>query len=170
MLLTRATRFTLGAVCLAVAVLAVSCATIDKTLDEVDKGLEKAEETVERVENTIDKVDNTVSRVAKTANRVENKTKELGSRVENIVKTKRHLVAKGDTLWGLASRLYRNSDARIPGGQGGYLWPLICEQNGISNCHVIEIGDIIRYLPADRLSTVNNTDLRRHLQVAFDAP
>ncbi len=174
MLLTKIVRTTIGAACLAVAAIAFitvapGCATIDKTLDEVDKGLDKAEETIDRVEKTIDKVDKTVSRVAKAKDRVVDRSKNLATRMENIVKTKRVIVEKGETLWKIASTEYSGHEL-APAGEGGYLWPLICEQNGYKNCHLIEIGDIARLLPADRLHTVPKADMKRHIKVAFEAP
>ena len=71
----------------------------------------------------------------------------------------RHQVVKGDTLWGV-SRTYLRT---------GFLWPMVCEQNGIEDCDRIEVGDRLRVLPRCRLGGLPKADLDRWRQRAYDA-
>ena len=167
------TKLILSAAFLAIVALTVSCATVDAKLDQADKAITDAENTVDRATDVVEKGIKTANRavntVERTKNRVVDTGKDLKNRVENLALAIRIVVKKGDTLWGIASRAYSGTP-QAPAGEGGYLWPLICAQNKISDCHLIEVGDIISYLPADRLHTVPAAELAKYKQMAFDAP
>ncbi len=64
------------------------------------------------------------------------------------------VVVRGDTLWSLSQRLYGTA----------FLWPLLCESNGIGDCDRIEVGDILR-IPSPDL--VKNTDVSAYLGKAY---
>lgn len=71
----------------------------------------------------------------------------------------RHQVVRGDTLWGVSKTYLRT----------GFLWPMICEHNGIADCDLIRVGDVLRVAPRSRVNAMPKADLDRWRQRAYDA-
>lgn len=153
---------------LAVGFLFSGCAA-NQLLDEVDKGLDNADKTLTEVEETLDKVEKLVTRVEHTGSRLENRGKAIGNRASQLVTHKRYLVQKGDTLWDICSKAYKGSSYTLE-GEGGYLWPLVCAQNSITDCNLIEPGQIVRLVKPEDLANIASAELQKHLKTAIEAP
>jgi LysM repeat protein len=70
-----------------------------------------------------------------------------------------YTVVKGDTLWALSRRYYAT----------GFLWPFLCQQNGVANCNRIKVGDNLRYAQADLMATYTAEQLEPYRQQAYAA-
>ena len=66
-------------------------------------------------------------------------------------------VAKGDTLWALSRRYYAT----------GFLWPFLCQQNGVADCNRIKVGDNLRYAQPDLMATYTAEQLEPYRQQAY---
>ena len=140
-----------------------------KLLDDANKGLDKADSTLTQVEETLDKVEKLVTRVEHAGSRIENRGKAIGNRAAQLVTHKRYLVQSGDNLWDICSKAYAGAPQALD-GDGGYLWPLVCEQNGITDCNLIKPGQIVRLVKPKDLANIASAELQKHLKTAIEAP
>ena len=131
------------------SLLALGCAGTEKKviaiLNTITQGVDQAVATVNAVDSAV--------------NQVKNRVDSTVARVEGIPNYIRHSVVKGDTLWKLSRQNYKT----------GFLWPLICEQNGIPNCHRIRVGDVLRMSPQSSLNKYPADELERYRQTAYRA-
>jgi nucleoid-associated protein YgaU len=71
----------------------------------------------------------------------------------------RHTVVKGETLWAISRQKYKT----------GFLWPLLCDLNGLQNCHLIQVGYSIKHATPDLLATYSADELNQARQRAYAA-
>lgn len=152
----------LAAACLTLSVVTVVAGCASGDVKKVQDGLQAAGQAL-----------NEASKAVNTAAAVVNQAQAFGQKVQGVADSVVHdqqvLVEKGDTLWGLASKAYHGLP-QAPLGEGGYLWPLICERNSLENCNVIEPGQVIRLVPASALDTVPLQQVAWAIQAAYIAP
>jgi nucleoid-associated protein YgaU len=155
----------LAAALFALAVIA-GCAGVNKALTKADQAVTQAADAVDTAAGTVDKAAATAVRAANTVDKaagtLEDARDRLASRaavVDNLPRYIRHRVVRGDTLWGVSKANYRT----------GFLWPMVCEQNGIANCNRIEVGDVIRVLPDAQVKALPKADIDRWRQQAYEA-
>lgn len=126
----------------AAALIGIGCASVNKALDKADADLDKANQTIA-------KADKVVNKAIKTA-----------SDAKTLALDKRLVVNRGDTLWGL-------SQAKLG---TGFLWPLLCDRNSLTDCDLIEVGQVLRYPAQDALSQLTAEQKKAYLKRAYDAP
>lgn len=155
----------LAAALFALAVV-VGCAGANKALTKADQAINQAADAVDKAANTVDNAAATAVRAANTVDKaagtLEDAKARLASRaavVDDLPRYIRHRVVRGDTLWGISRSNYRT----------GFLWPMVCQQNGIANCDLIEVGDVIRVLPDAQVKALPKADLDRWRQQAYAA-
>jgi hypothetical protein len=59
----------------------------------------------------------------------------------------RVVVERGDTLWDISRKVYGT----------GFLWPLLCSNNLLQDCHMIEVGQILQLRDIDAVRGADNT-------------
>lgn len=83
----------------------------------------------------------------------------LDERQARVYREGRVVVVKGDTLWDLSQRIYGDP----------FLWPLLCDRNGLKDCDSIEVGDILSFSPAELVPTMSDADRQAVLDKARNA-
>lgn len=148
---------------LTLSVLALGCAGTQKKvtegLNQVSQAVTQVSETVDQAAAVVNTTANTVDNAANTVRDLEDSAKRLATRVEGLPHYDRHRVVRGDTLWGISRASYKT----------GFLWPLICKQNGLQDCDVIRVGEVVRVAPASMLSTYSADELDQYRQTAYRA-
>ena len=82
---------------------------------------------------------------------------QLSVAVLNPATAKHVLVAKGNTLWSISAANYGT----------GFLWPLVCTQNGLANCNLITTGQTISVAPASVFNAYPASVLQGYKQTAY---
>ncbi len=132
-----------------------ACANTKQALKDVNQGVQVAAEVV----NTAAEVVNAADKVVAKVENISADAQRLKTRASLLSHYGRHQVVRGDTLWALSRRQHGT----------GFLWPLICEQNGLKNCHRIKVGEVLRYALPDLLETYSADELEKYRQTAYQS-
>lgn len=83
---------------------------------------------------------------------------QLQVAVLNPIKAVRTQVKRGDCLWGLSKTYYGT----------GFLWPLVCTQNGIQDCQKLEVGQSINFAYPTEFQAYPKSVLDQYKKTAYN--
>jgi nucleoid-associated protein YgaU len=161
---------------LAIPILVIGCAG-NKTKPDLAKDLHQAVQnlndvtqaitaTTQAASQAVAAASTAVNTVVNTANQTVDAVQNIGAdaqrlkdRAALITHFANYTVVKGDTLWRLSRTHYRT----------GFLWPMLCEQNGVTDCNRIVVGQTVRYALPEVLATYSAAELDVYRQTAYRA-